>query len=73
MTLASQLHQAWLRSGAALAELCRLAGLACSPGSLSRKLAGKQILTTSEAEALARALDVELIWTPARRARRRVA
>jgi transcriptional regulator with XRE-family HTH domain len=73
MTLASQLHQARLRSGLTLADLCRRAALTCTADSLCRKLAGKQILTTSEAEALAQALDLELTWTPARRARRRAA
>lgn len=37
--------------------------------SLSRKLAGKQILTTAEAEAIADALTLTLVWAPGRRRR----
>jgi hypothetical protein len=38
--------------------------LDCDITSLSRKLHGKQILTTSEAEALARTLNVTIAWVP---------
>lgn len=68
VAIASQLRSAWLQNGMRLEELCRLACLSISADSLSRKLAGKQILTTHEAEAIAQALDHEIIWTPARRA-----
>lgn len=73
LPIASQLRAAWLQSGVRLDELCHLANLSCSADSLSRKLSSKQILTTAEAEAIAQALDCEITWTPARRARRRAA
>jgi hypothetical protein len=75
MTIASQLREARLRKGVQLEELRRTARLDCSADSLCRKLAGKQILTTDEAESLAQALGHEIVWTPepARRARRRAA
>jgi len=73
ISIASQLHQAWLRQGDALEDLRVAAGLECSADSLSRKLRGKQILTTEEAEHLAQALDTTITWTPARRGRRRAA
>lgn len=72
-TIASQLRDARLEEGLQLEELRDAAGLACTADSLCRKLAGKQILTTSEAEALAQALGREIVWTPARRTRRRAA
>lgn len=72
-TIASQLRDAKLEGGWQLEELRDAAGLGCTADSLCRKLAGKQILTTSEAEALARAMGCELAWTPPRRARRRAA
>jgi len=51
-----------------LEKLRRDAGLECSADSLSRKLAGKQPLTTVEAECIARALDTTIAW-PTDRAR----
>lgn len=68
-TLASQLHQAWLESGITHAQLCELAKLDCSPDSLSRKLRGKQPLTTTEAEGIAKALHRTIVW-PALHVRR---
>jgi hypothetical protein len=41
-------------------QLKRLAALKCSEESLSRKLRGRQVLFTSEAEAIARALRCEV-------------
>ncbi|HZJ63923.1 MAG TPA: hypothetical protein VFD36_10440 [Kofleriaceae bacterium] len=72
--IASQLSEARQQKGMMLEELREAAGLECTADSLCRKLAGKQILTTDEAERLAQALDREIVWTPARRrARRRAA
>jgi transcriptional regulator with XRE-family HTH domain len=71
-SLAEQLRSARLERGIELEELRQKARLTCTADSLSRKLAGKQILTTVEAESLAKALDVTLVWAPGR-ARRRAA
>jgi hypothetical protein len=43
--------------------------LECDHTSLSRKLHGKQILTTAEAEALAKTLGVSIAWGPDVKAR----
>lgn len=48
------------RDGLTLDQLLRLADLACSPDSLSRKLRGKQAMRTGEAEKLAVALSIEV-------------
>lgn len=66
-TLASQLRQAWLDSEWTLARLCERARLGCSADSLCRKLAGKQPLSTDEAEALSRALGRRLVFPVGRR------
>lgn len=57
----AQLRQARLDRGMQLEQLVRDAGLACSADSLSRKLNGKQPLTTDEAEHVARALDYAIV------------
>lgn len=74
-SIAEQLRVARLARGILLEDLCARAELACSADSLSRKLAGKQPLTTVEAELIAKALDVTVVWAPgpARRARRQAA
>lgn len=72
-SLASQLREAWIASGLTQGELRKQAHLDCAAYSLSRKLAGKQVLTTTEAEAIATALGVTLVWAPARPSRRRAA
>lgn len=69
--IATQLREAWIASGLTLPTLRERAGIKCSTDSLSRKLAGKQVLTTAEAETLADALTLTLVWTPG--AQRRVA
>lgn len=64
MTLAplhEQLRQAWERSGWSLAELAEKSGVACGENSLSRKLRGKQPLSTIECEQLATTLGVVVI------------
>ncbi len=68
--ISSQLQQAWQRSELTHEQLRQRAGLKCTADSLCRKLSGKQILTTTEAELLAQALDYEIAWSPKRRARR---
>jgi hypothetical protein len=57
LPLHEQLHGAWERSGWSLEQLRLKAMLDCSADSLSRKLRGKQVLSTAEAESLATALD----------------
>ncbi len=49
-----------------LEELRVAANLECSADSLSRKLAGKQILTTEEAERIADAMGIKIVWPPRR-------
>ncbi len=72
--IASQLSEARQRKGMLLEELRREARLKCSADSLCRKLAGKQPMTTREAQDLARALDHRIVWAPdAPRGRRRAA
>jgi transcriptional regulator with XRE-family HTH domain len=56
------LRAAWLASGLTQRELIARAALEMSQAALSRKLSGTTSLTTVEAEALARALDVALVW-----------
>ncbi len=64
-SLHQQLRDAWKLSGLQLADLIVMAKLDCTPSSLSRKLAGEQVLTTQECEAIAQALAVNLVWVPA--------
>ena len=61
-SLHEQLHRAWERSEMSLETLRSRAALECSADSLSRKLRGKQVLSTSEAEALAVALDKKVSY-----------
>jgi hypothetical protein len=61
-TITRQLRDAWQNSGTSLADLLARSNLDLSQSSLSRKLAGRSPMTTAEAEALARALDVVLAW-----------
>jgi transcriptional regulator with XRE-family HTH domain len=60
-SLHEQLRTAWEASGLSLEQLRDRAGVECSADSLSRKLRGKQPLTTREAELLALALTVNLV------------
>lgn len=71
-TIAQQLRVAWEDSGLTL-EILLLECRRRAPEifdfdftSLSRKLSGKQIMTTSEAEVLARVLDARISSGPAR-------
>jgi hypothetical protein len=49
-----------------LGDLRARAGLRCTTVSLGRKLGGKQILTTEEAQELSAVLRVKLVWAPRR-------
>jgi transcriptional regulator with XRE-family HTH domain len=60
--LVDQIKYARLQKGIGLRQLCDDAKLRCGEDSLSRKLQGKQPLTTAEAQALADALGIELVW-----------
>lgn len=62
--IAKQLLEAFEGSGLTLDELVAKARLECDFTSLSRKLHGKQILTTGEAEAIAQALKHSIAWEP---------
>lgn len=68
-SLVEQLREAWLASGITLPELVEHAGLPYGADNLSRKLAGKQVLATSDAEAIADALGHTLKRAPMRRRR----
>lgn len=63
-TLAEQLRSAAHDKGLPIAKLLEESKLKCTRSSLSRKLAGKQILATKDAERLADVLDVTLVWAP---------
>lgn len=75
-SLVTQLRDAWKGSGITLEELRERANavaraanrrddtFAMTLESMSRKLAGKQILTTHECEVIAQALAINLVWTP---------
>jgi hypothetical protein len=67
--IAEQLRGAWIASGLTLSALRERARIQCTADSLSRKLAGKQALWTTEAEALADALTFTLVWAPGARRR----
>lgn len=67
--LAAQLREAWIGSGLTLPQLVERAGLPYGADNLSRKLAGKQVLDTRDAEAIADALGVTLTRAPQRRKR----
>lgn len=62
--IAKQLLDAWEGSDLTLEELLVKAKLDCDFTSLSRKLHGKQILTTDEAEAIAQVLKASIEWEP---------
>lgn len=62
--IAQQLRDAWKHSEYTLEQLREGAGLDISTDSLSRKLAGKQVLATEEAEAIAQFLQCNLVWAP---------
>ena len=59
-TIQQQLADAFEDRGLTLLELKRLAALDCSPDSLSRKLRGLQSLRSTEIEAIAKALRVQV-------------
>jgi len=59
-SLQEQLLDAYNESGMTFGDLRRLANLACSEDSVSRKLRGEQSLRSYEIEAMARALRVKV-------------
>lgn len=67
--IAAQLRDAWIASGLTLPELNERAELSFGADNLSRKLSGKQVLSTEDAEAIADALGVTLTRPPSRRRR----
>jgi hypothetical protein len=66
-TLVDQLREAFEQSELSVPELLVRAKLKLDRSSLHRKLSGELDLKTGEAEALALALDAELVWNPRRR------
>ncbi len=62
--LHEQLRRAWERSDLTLDELVDRAQLECCADSLSRKLRGKQTMSTLEAEALAMAMKERVVAGP---------
>lgn len=61
-TLAEQVREAFERSEMSIAELLRKSRLELDRANLSRRLSGEVPLRTSEAEALATALGINLVW-----------
>jgi transcriptional regulator with XRE-family HTH domain len=58
--LHDQLREAWLRSDFTQRELAEKLG--CAQTSVSKKLAGLQVLSTAEAQQLADILGVTIVW-----------
>jgi len=63
-SLTEQLCDAFKRSGWSVAELLTKSGLDIERSSLDRKLKGELRLNVDEAQALANALGVTLVWMP---------
>lgn len=63
-SLTEQLNEAFQRSGLSVAELLTKSGIDVDRSSLSRKLKGELRMNVDEAQALAAALDVTLVWMP---------
>lgn len=72
-TLLGQLQDAFARKEMSLAELLRKSGLDMNVSNLSRRMSGEVPFRLEEAEAVAVALDVRLVWNSPRRAARRAA
>lgn len=65
-TIAEQIRDAFESAGISVADLLALSGLDLDRSSLQRKLTGDSPMKTSEAEALANALRISLVWPPKR-------
>lgn len=68
LTITAQLQRAFTESGWTLTELLKASRLDIDRSSLGRKLKGLQRMDTLEAEAIALALAVTIVW-PIRRRR----
>lgn len=63
-SIAEQLRVAFENSGWTVAELLAKSGLKCRRSALQRKLTGHLKFRTEEAEAIATALGVNLVFMP---------
>lgn len=72
-TIVEQLRVAFEASELSIPQLLERAGLELNRSSLGRKLSGELDMWTKEAEALAKALGIRLVWNAPRRAARRAA
>lgn len=63
-SLSGQIYDALKRSDLTVAELLARSGLSIKRCTLQRKLSGDEAMRTSEAEALASALGLTLVWMP---------
>lgn len=70
MSLVEQIRRAQVERGWSVQQLLDKSGLSIDRSSLQRKLAGDVPLTTEECEALAKALDITLVWPKPRRRKR---
>jgi ribosome-binding protein aMBF1 (putative translation factor) len=70
-TFVDQIRVAFEASGLSIPELLERAGLEMNRSSLGRKLSGELEMWTWEAEALAKALGITLVWNAPRQAQRR--
>lgn len=65
-SIREQLHEAWKSSGLTQQELIAKCGLPLTQSGLSRRLSGATPISTTEAEAIARALDIQIVGGEAR-------
>jgi transcriptional regulator with XRE-family HTH domain len=63
-TICEQLREALKRSDLTVSQLLAKSGLEIARSTLQRKISGHEAMRTSEAEALATALGVTLVWMP---------
>lgn len=68
-SITEQLSDARERSGLSVAKLLAKSGLAMERSALQRKLSGDRPLHVREAQALAKALGITLVWDPGARGR----
>lgn len=61
-SITEQLKDAFERSGWSMSELLKRSGLDLDRSSLARKLNGELRMNVDEAQALAKALNVTLVW-----------
>lgn len=63
LSLRDQLRHALREKGWTVARLLDESGLECDRSSLDRKINGRQILRAEECQAIAAALNTQLVWS----------